>query len=953
MKGERDVFDGAVALAPGERAAYLDDACAGDLDVRRRMEALLAAHDQARGILEAAPPGLTVAADDPAPPFVEPVGSMLGPYKLLELIGEGGMGAVYMAEQQRPVRRVVALKLIKPGMDTRQAIARFEAERQALAMMEHPNIARVLDAGSTEAGRLYFVMELVKGVPITDYCDQNHVAPRQRLELFVQVCYAVQHAHQKGVIHRDLKPTNVLVTLHDGVPVPKIIDFGIAKATQGRLTDLTLLTNFSQMVGTPLYMSPEQAELSGLDVDTRSDVYSLGVLLYELLTGTTPFEKKRLREAAYDEMRRIIREEEPPMPSTRISTLGGMLTAISAHRHTAPKKLGPLMRGELDWIVMKSLEKDRARRYATANGLAADVARYLNDEPVVALPPTAVYRFRKLVLRNRIVFAAAGAIGVALVVGLGLSMWMFLKEKDARQRAVAAEAAQVVLRRRAEEGEQKAKTAAFKSEQVARLLKDMLKGVAPSVAQGRDTKLLREILDKTAERIGNDLKDEPAVEVEIRSTLGTVYLALGEYRQSELMYRLSLEAAGRLPDIDQAIVADTKSHLATALRRLRPLGKGAEAVDKEAEAVELEALALRTKLFGPDHPAVAGSLNHLALIIGDLRRFSESESMAREALRINRKCLGDDNAEVGLSLSRLAAALQNQQRYPEAEQTFLQAIAIQRKANGEYPGELAWTIHNLAGLFEEQGKLVEAEASYREAVTIGSQMLGAAHNDVVFSFRMALAKVLERQGRWVDAVATIREQLAIIENTLGHRNRAAEILLVQLGSMLHAHGQLGEAEAVWREELTLEIALSGKDEAPVADSLISLAALLHDRGKFSEAEARFREGLAIRETKTPDDFRTFRARSMLGWNLLRQKKYSEAEPLLLSGYEGMKRRRADVGAEGDADVTKAVRWVIRLYDDTGTPDKAAKWEDELVEMNEAQSTVAAPTTPNPPPASVR
>src|SRR5687768_16932879 len=364
MKNEETVFAEAMgAESPEARSAYVDQACDGDPALRQQVEALLAAHDRAAGFMQSPAPALalTAAADSDGPSPAdqarasEPVGTTVGPYKLLERIGEGGMGVVYMADQLRPVRRRVALKIIKPGMDSRQVIARFEAERQALAMMDHPSIARVLDAGTTDAGRPYFAMELVKGVPITDYCDANNLTPRERLGLFVQVCQAVQHAHTKGVIHRDLKPTNILVTLHDGVPVPKVIDFGIAKATGGaarQLTDKTLFTHFAQMIGTPLYMSPEQAEMSGLDVDTRSDVYSLGVLLYELLTSTTPFDKKRLGEAALDEVRRIIREEEPPRPSTRVSTLlGEKLSAVSAKRKTDPGKLCRSMRGELDWIV--------------------------------------------------------------------------------------------------------------------------------------------------------------------------------------------------------------------------------------------------------------------------------------------------------------------------------------------------------------------------------------------------------------------------------------------------------------------------------------------------------------------------------------------------------------------------------------------------------------------------
>jgi serine/threonine protein kinase len=435
----KSVFGRAAEIAsPRERAAFLDEACAGRPAVRAEVEDLLKALGDAGSFMRfpAAPAGETASY---AATVSEGEGTVIGPYKLMEQIGEGGMGLVFVAEQQHPVRRKVALKVIKPGMDTRQVVARFEAERQALALMDHPNIAKVLDAGTTESGRPYFVMELVRGVPITEYCDAGNLIPRARIELFVQVCQAVQHAHQKGVIHRDLKPSNVLVTTIDGAPVPKVIDFGVAKAVGQSLTEKTVYTRFAQMVGTPLYMSPEQAEMSGVDVDTRTDVYSLGVLLYELLTGTTPFDGDRFRKAAFDEIRRIIKEEEPPRPSTRLTSLGATLSAVSARRGTEPGRLAGLVRGELDWIVMRCLEKDRNRRYESAGGLAKDVQRHLTGDAVEACPPTLGYRLRKAYRRNRAAVLVGSAFALLLTVGVAVSSFLAIRATKAEGVAIQNE----------------------------------------------------------------------------------------------------------------------------------------------------------------------------------------------------------------------------------------------------------------------------------------------------------------------------------------------------------------------------------------------------------------------------------------------------------------------------------------------------------------------------------
>src|ERR1035438_557056 len=509
---EIEVFNAALELPARERVAYLDKACVGDDALRQHVEELLRASEVAGAFLQRpaqVPPGPGGTVRFPVIP-AEKLGDRIGRYKLLQQIGEGGCGVVYMADQEEPVRRKVALKVIKLGMDTKNVIARFEAERQAVALMDHPNIAKVLDAGATDAGRPYFVMELVRGIKITDYCDQNNLSTRERLDLFIEVCLAIQHAHQKGVIHRDIKPSNILVTVNDGVPVPKVIDFGIAKATQGRLIDKTLFTAFEQFIGTPAYMSPEQAVMTSLDIDTRSDIYSLGVLLYELLTGKPPFDAKALLQAGLDAMRRTILEVEPPKPSARLSTMLDAERATTAsHRQTEPPKLIHLLKGDLDWIVMKCLEKDRTRRYETANAVAMDLRRHLSCEPVLACPPSRLYEFQKTVRRHKFGFAAAAALFTVLAIGVLVSAWQ-------ARRALQAEAV--------------AKERLAESQAVSKFMMGVF--LSPDPARDGRTITVAETLDRAVTNLDRDLGAQPALRAQLQATLGGTYYALGIYREA-------------------------------------------------------------------------------------------------------------------------------------------------------------------------------------------------------------------------------------------------------------------------------------------------------------------------------------------------------------------------------------------------------------------------------------
>jgi eukaryotic-like serine/threonine-protein kinase len=928
--------------------------------------------------------------------LTERPGDRIGRYRLLEEIGQGGCGVVYMAEQEKPVRRRVALKVIKLGMDTKQVVARFEAERQALALMDHPNIAKVLDAGTTDTGRPYFVMELVGGIRITEFCDQNALTTRQRLDLFIQVCKALQHAHQKGVIHRDIKPSNILVALQDGVAVPKVIDFGIAKATQGRLTDQTLFTAFEQFLGTPAYMSPEQAQLGGLDVDTRSDIYSLGVLLYELLTGKTPFDAKELLAAGLEAMRRTIQEKEPPTPSTRLiqelvaadvsrrKLSAQENKAISTDSRRRLQGLVGQLRGDLDWIVMKCLEKDRARRYETVNGLARDIERHLNNEPVVAGPPSRIYRLQKLVRRNKVAFGAATAVTLVLLLGVIVSTWQAVRarraESEQSRLLLAARAAQANEARE----RRRAQTEASKSQQVAQFLKDMLNSVSPSIALGQDTSLLRGILDKTAQRVGNELTNQPQVELELRVILSGIYLDLSLYKEAQDTLQAglkvaraafgeeSLEVAYALANLGYAQWglgefdrAEASEREALRIRRknsamddleasraLNNLGLALAPQGKVTEAEEAyrQALGLQQKISGKDTPELAMVLGNLGAVLGQAGKWEEAAVEQRKALEMRRTLLGPVHPDIAIGMNNLATCLVVLGKLSEAEEMLREVMSMQRKLFGSKHHQLAVALYNLASCLRREGKLDEAEDRLRESLAMVRDLFGNEHVDVAATLH-ELAILLKKRGRLAEAEDSLRQALAVNRKLLGDNHPETTLSFNNLRAILWDLGKLHEAERLCQEHVTALQAHPPVDAQQLADALAALATTLLMEKKFSQAEPLARECLTIREAKSPEDWLTFNTRNLLGASLLGQKKYAEAEPLLVSGYEGMKQREASIPGQARSRLKDALDRLVHLYTATDRPDQAAECRKRLEEFERSQTEKpsAAPPPSKPPP----
>jgi serine/threonine protein kinase/Flp pilus assembly protein TadD len=943
MLDEKAIFNVARQIgSPDARAEYLRQTCGTDSGLHDRVQVLLRAYEEQASFLESPPPvGVALTIDQP--PSESP-DTVIGPYKLIEQIGEGGMGTVWMAQQTEPVKRLVALKLIKPGMDSKQVIARFEAERQALALMEHPNIARVLDAGTTDTGRPYFVMDLVKGEPITKYCDEHHLTPRLRLELFVPVCQAVQHAHQKGIIHRDLKPSNMLVALYDGKPVPKVIDFGVAKAAGQSLTDKTLVTGFGAIVGTLEYMSPEQAEVNQLDIDTRSDIYSLGVVLYELLTGSTPFSKKDLERAGMLEMLRVIREDEPSKPSTKLSSSDALPT-VSANRGMEPVKLTRLVRGELDWIVMKALEKDRNRRYETANGFAIDVQRYLADEPVQASPPSQRYRLRKFVRRNRGPVLAVSLVLLALVAGVVGTTWQAIRAAD---RA---------------EGERLAKERAEANFVLANEAVEKYLGTVTddSDLKRADFHRLRKKLLESAIPFFQKLTVQKSDDPQVEARRGRAYRRLGAVRRALGEYEAALQDAEAERTIHARLNADFPNvpayrhglagSLASLGFTLHDLGKR-----DEAEAAYRQSGDIFDKLATefPNDPVyrsdLAMNLNNLGLLLAEFGDRPQGAAFYRRAIDIYDKLATEFRNvtqfqhTLAMSYHNLGSLLGDLQRPEEAEAALRKSLSIQQKLAIDFPDEpeylreLASTHNSLGSLLSSCGRHEEAEAAHRQAVDIYDKL--ADRFPTIPDYRHRLAGSLDNLSGELRYLEKHAEAEAAQRRALERSKQLADgfptvlkygvdlgLCYHNFGDRLRESGQ-NEGSLDWFQKAIDRFERALVQEPDLADARMGL------RNSYW-ARAVALDALGRRSAATPDWERALKLddgskATLIRLGLARNKK--DAGGCLAAAAEFESRKHTDTGWMYDAACLRAVCAAV-IPEDPKTPaGDAARLAQEQADM---------------------
>jgi serine/threonine protein kinase len=928
------IFDKARQLAPELRGAYLDRACGSNQELRNELDRLLEADDHLGVFLESdsfdpdatlpdPPEGTPDASSQPA----EAMGDQMGNYKLLQQIGEGGFGTVWMAEQREPVKRRVALKIIKLGMDTKQVIARFEAERQALAMMDHPNIAKVFDAGMTETGRPYFVMEYIKGIPIQDYCDHEKVDTKGRLDLFTKVCHAIQHAHQKGIIHRDIKPGNVLVTMHDGVAVPKVIDFGIAKATNAELTERTLFTQHRQMIGTPVYMSPEQAEMSGLDIDTRSDIYSLGVLLYQLLTGTTPFDQGELLNRGFGEMMRIIREETPHKPSTRLSSLGETASKTAEQRHTDIRRLGLILRGDLDWIVMKCLEKDRTRRYDTANGLAADIQRHLSNEPVSAGPPSASYRMRKFVRRNRAGVLAALAVGATLLLGLaGTSggMYWAVQEKDRADQAAA----------QAIEAKAEAQTRSEELQQVVEFQSAQLSGI--DVAQMGSN--MRQDLLENAHLAGERLQENKAQISERiasvdQSLVGVDFTGLAQSTLETNVFLPAIEAIHLQFPEQPEVRADLFTSLSETLHDIGLLDLAEQSI--------LESIEIRTRLLGETDPRTLDANARYGMILTDLGQLDRAEQLFQDTLSIAVDAHGE-NSRSAVDVRYHYATLQfTQARYQEAADLYAPALEWYRTHLGSLDGNTLGAMSSLAASYNYTDRREEAEQLYSKAIDGLTQLYGRSDQRTIRALNN-LAGLYRSMDNLPRAAEIFTEALDLSRTTLGEDHNVTLMLKDNLGGV--RYNQL-DLEGAWRltnEALEGRIRVLGPLHDATLRSYYNLALVNKDMQRIDDSISLLQQALPGFE-RVYGEFHayTITVRKELSNLLFQESRFHEIETLFLNEYAFFD-LVPDAPQDRKRSLTNNLAVLYRHWDqaqpDKGHAEKAAEWKERFEAMEPEPET---------------